>query len=61
MFYNIVIHCQNPVPLPETLVLGRAAWIHPAHHMPRLVGLLLQVETKTPALLSAQQAEAGPF
>lgn len=61
MFHDVIVHRQNPVPFLETLALGRAAWVHPAHHMPSPARLLLQVEAKTPALLSAQQAEARPF
>lgn len=60
MFHNVVVHPQDPVSFPKTLVLGRGAWLHPAHHMPCPAPLLLQVETKTLALLFAQQTEARP-
>ena len=41
MFHNMVVHCQDPVSFPKTLLLGRGAWLHPAHHMTGLAQLLL--------------------
>lgn len=60
-FHDVVIHPQDPVPFPKTLVLGGGARLHPAHHRPSPAQLLLQVEAKTPAFLFAQQTETRPL
>lgn len=59
-FHDSVIHPQDPVPFPKALVLGRGAWVHPAHHRPS-PAQLLQVEAKTTAFLFAQQTETRPL
>lgn len=61
VFHDIVVHGQDLVSFLETLVVGRGAWLHPAHLMPSLAQPLLQVKTETPALLFAQQTESRPL
>lgn len=61
MVHNVIVHRQDPVSFPETMALGRGAWIHPVHHMVSLAQLVLQMEPKILLLLSAQQTEARPL